>query len=253
MTVRVFGTSGARAIERRWTLLAERGDGPEIPSLTAPMLVQQILAGRSSAGARDAGSELRLSDYEEPFATLAVKQEVRDIELGPPLYARIMGSRFDALPPSLRLLHTPLREAHAVGRATVTVGRNRLAKIVGRLAGFPSAGEHQVHVHFSESNGVETWTRTFGDRSFRSHLSRRGARLIERFGLLRFAFDLPSDDRGLDMVMRAWWIGHLRLPLMLAPRVRALEFEEGGLFRFDVRIALPLIGDIVHYRGWLRA
>jgi hypothetical protein len=31
----------------------------------------------------------------------------------------------------------------------------------------------------------------------------------------------------------------------------AREWEEDGRFWFDVPIALPLIGLIVHYRGWL--
>jgi hypothetical protein len=254
MVVRVFGTEGSRRIERRWTLIAERGHGPEIPALTAPLLVQRILAGRSNAGARDAGAELSLSDYDAVFRSLAVRHATRDIEQPPPLYADVMGAAsFAALPASLRCLHAPLRDASAIGRAKVAASRNRLAAIAARIIGFPPAGEHSVHVHFTEENGVETWTRTFGDRSFRSHLRRRRSLLVERFGPLRFAFELPSDDRGLEMVMRSWWIGWLRLPHFLAPRARAQEWEENGLFRFDVRIRLPLGGDIVHYQGWLRS
>jgi hypothetical protein len=33
--------------------------------------------------------------------------------------------------------------------------------------------------------------------------------------------------------------------------VVAREFEEDGRYRFDVRAALPFVGLLVHYRGWL--
>lgn len=108
-----------------------------------------------------------------------------------------------------------------------------------------------LHVHFREVDGEEIWTRDFGGRCFHSRLSRRGQWLIERFGPLRFAFDLPSNERGLTMVMRRWWLGPLPLPLWLAPRSVAREWAEEERFLFDVPIALPLIGRLVHYRGWL--
>ena len=53
------------------------------------------------------------------------------------------------------------------------------------------------------------------------------------------------------MVLRRWWLGPLPMPLALAPLMSAREYEEEGRFRFDVRLALPLLGPLVHYRGWL--
>ncbi|MGG6892910.1 DUF4166 domain-containing protein [Rhizobium sp. BR 315] len=38
----------------------------------------------------------------------------------------------------------------------------------------------------------------------------------------------------------------------MAPRSTADEWAEDDRFHFDVSIALPLIGLVVHYRGWLR-
>jgi hypothetical protein len=119
------------------------------------------------------------------------------------------------------------------------------------MIGFPREGSHAVHVAFSEDDGVERWTRDFGGQTFRSHLSEHDGHLIERFGPIRFAFDLPSDQDGLEMRMRGWTLLGLPLPLILAPRSRAREWQEGARFRFDVPIALPLIGMIVHYQGWL--
>lgn len=96
-------------------------------------------------------------------------------------------------------------------------------------------------------------TRDFGGRAFRSHLSQEGGRLVERFGPLRFAFERRGEPNGLSMRLTGWRVGPLPLPLAWAPRSPAREWEEDGVFHFDVPIALPLIGPVVHYRGWLRA
>jgi hypothetical protein len=41
------------------------------------------------------------------------------------------------------------------------------------------------------------------------------------------------------------------MPMALAPHTPAREYEEDGRFHFDVEIGLPLVGPVVHYRGWL--
>lgn len=252
MTVRLFGTAAGRRIERRWTLIADEGDGPEIPVLAAPVLVERLLAGGIAPGARDAGTLLDLADYEAAFAGLAIRHERSEIALPPPLYARALGRPiFERLPAAVRALHQVLRDDGAHGVATVTRGRNPIARLIGRMVGFPPAGEHALHVHFEERDGIETWTRRFSGRGFHSRLSLRRGLLTERFGLLTFGFDLPADETGLDMILRAWWLGPLRMPLLLGPRCAAREWEEEGRFRFDVSIGMPLIGAIAHYRGWL--
>ncbi|HMG46059.1 MAG TPA: DUF4166 domain-containing protein [Allosphingosinicella sp.] len=251
MSVRLFGTAGGRRLERRWTLIADQGDGPEIPTLAVPILVARLLAGEIKAGARDAGTLLDLDDYQAAFAGLAIRHEQGEIALPPPLYARAMGTAFARLPPAVRAIHDVLRDDGAHGAAAVTRGRNPIARLIGRIVGFPPAGEHELHVHFAEEDGIETWTRRFSGKGFHSRLSQRGSCLVERFGLLRFRFALPSDERGLEMILRAWWLGPLRMPLFLGPRCAAREWQEEGRFRFDVSIGLPLIGLVAHYRGWL--
>jgi hypothetical protein len=44
----------------------------------------------------------------------------------------------------------------------------------------------------------------------------------------------------------------IRLPHALLPRTKAFETVENGVFRFDVRVGLPLVGLLAHYRGWLK-
>jgi hypothetical protein len=252
MTVRLSGDRKGERVERRWTLIADRGDGPEIPALSIVPIVTRILAGQEAPGARDAGQCLTLADYAGAFATLAIHQETTEEIAAPSLYRRVMGENFSTLAPEVAAIHDVLRDGGATGEAEVTGASNRIGGLIARIVGFPRAGRHPLHVHFQERDGKEEWTRDFGGRKFRSQLSQHGAWLIERFGPMRFAFDLPAADGGLTMAMQRWWIGPIPLPGVLAPRSTAREWAAAGRFHFDVSIELPLVGRLVHYRGWLK-
>jgi hypothetical protein len=249
--IRLFGTTGGERLERRWTLIAERGEGPEIPSLAVPLLLRKLAGDGLPAGARDSGGLLTLEDFEPSLSRLAARQARTERLLAPPLYERVMGDRFSALPLSVRSIHSALRDGGAAGRAEVVRGRNPLVRLIASVIGFPDEGAHGLHVAFAEREGKERWTRDFSGRTFSSVLSQRGDRLTERFGALSFDFDLPSDGTGLRMILRRWRLGPLPLPLFLAPKSEAREWEEGERFHFDVPIALPVLGPLVHYRGWL--
>jgi NAD(P)-dependent dehydrogenase (short-subunit alcohol dehydrogenase family) len=252
MIVRLFGDRNGCRVERRWTLIADHGAGPEIPTLAVAPVVARILAGKEPAGARDAGETLTLDDFAAPFSELAIHHKTDEIPMPPPLYAQVMGLHFAALPDDVRAMHDVLRDGGAIGEADVAGASNPIAMLVARVVGFPKPGRQRLHVHFKENGGRETWTRDFSGQRFRSHLSRHGPWLVERFGPLRFAFALPGDDEGLVMVMQRWWIGPLPLPRWLAPRSAAREWSENGRFHFDVPIDHPLLGRLVHYRGWLQ-
>jgi saccharopine dehydrogenase-like NADP-dependent oxidoreductase len=251
MMVRIKGEVRGTFVERQWTLIADNGDGPEVPTLAAVLMVEAMAGETVGRGARDAGSLLDLDAFEPLFASLAIRHAISGRSLPPPLYARVMGNRFDKLPAAVRAMHRVCGDAGASGEATVERGGNAAARLIASVMGFPRAGTHPLHVSFIERDSVETWTRTFGDRSFTSHLSEHKGRLVERFGPLRFQFELPSDARGLEMRMVGWSCFGVPLPLAVAPRSIAREWEEDGRFHFDVPIALPLVGMVVHYRGWL--
>ena len=253
MVVRMFGIADGRRVERRWTLIAEQGDGPRIPALTVPLLVQRMLAGLVAPGARDAGQALTLAEYEPAFRGLAIKHAMEEVELPQPLYRRVMGSAFDALPSEVQHMHSVLREGYAEGEADVIGATNAVGRLIAAFMGFPHPGHVALQVRFTERDGVERWHRQFGARGFASSLSQKDDSLIERFGPLRFRFELLAEREGLSMRMRGWSIFHMPLPLALAPRSDAHEWAQDGWFHFDVPIALPLIGRIIHYRGRLQS
>jgi hypothetical protein len=227
------------------------GEGPEIPSLAVPILLGKLQAGALAAGAGDAGPLLSLDDLAPGLGRLATHACTIEVEHGAPLYRKVLGERFDALPAAVRAMHQVFRDGGARGRAQVRRGKGPVAWLAAATIGFPPEGEHDLHVSFEDRDGTETWTRDFSGRRFRSRLSMRDGRLEERFGALRFAFELSADAEGLTMRIVEWRAGPVPLPLALAPRSVAREWEEEGCFHFDVPIALPLVGLVVHYRGWL--
>jgi len=250
MRVTVSGWQGEQAVRRDWTVLAERGDGLWIPALAVPLLAAKLAEGLL-AGARSAAGCLTLEDYEPAFAPLALTAAVE--ESSPePLYARIMGRDFERLPAAVRALHLVNGDFAASGIAEIARGRNVAARLIGRVMGFPPAGSGvPVSVWMREQQGVETWRRDFGGSCFESRLSNRGGRLVERFGPIRFEMDLRLERNGLSMPFRRWWVGPLLMPRFLLPRGLACEYEAEGRFHFDVPIALPLVGLLIHYKGWL--
>jgi Domain of unknown function (DUF4166) len=218
--------------------------------LAAQLLMRRLADNAVPIGARDASGLLSLEDFQPLFEQLAIQNQSTQCEYRA-LYARVMGDMFDALPPAVRGMHRIIGDGGAEGRATVTRGGNILAKLTANIMRFPPEGDHALHVDFTERDGAECWTRDFGGHRFQSHLSQMGGQLIERFGPLRFHFDLSGDEAALRMHMTRWTAFGLPMPLLLGPKSDAREWGEGDRFHFDVPISLPLIGLVIHYRGWL--
>ncbi len=100
---------------------------------------------------------------------------------------------------------------------------------------------------------METWTRNFGGHTLSSRLwcSDDGG-LNEAFGPFVFRIDLQTIDKGLSLPLSGWRLGKIPLPAQLAPRSDAQEFEdESARFCFDIRLTLPVLGLMAHYKGWL--
>lgn len=252
MVVEVRADHGKRRILRAWSLVAERNRGPLIPCLVVPAVVDEIAVGGMPVGARSAGGTMTLSSIlerlpDEDFEVATTDEEEK------PLYRRILGDRWHDLPPSVREMHDPIGRMTASGRADVVRGASPLARLVAWIFGFPSAGaDVPVRVEFDAVDGLERWTRTFGGRSFISVLSQSGYLIEERFGPMRFRFQLVANRFGLSMMPVSWSFLGLPLPRRLMPDGIATESGEKGVFRFDVPIRMPLIGLVVHYTGHLR-
>ena len=260
MFVEVVGTarSGER-IERSWHLLAERGDGPFIPSMAAQAIILRMLSDKKPAtGARAATHELEVADYEAIFKTRTIYTGERESKSdATPLYKGLLGAAWDALPTPLATLHNlTAQEGRAEGTARVVRGKNLLARLIATLFGFPSAGENvPVKVTFQQKDGGELWTRDFAGKKFSSFQTEghgyADKLLVEKFGPATFWLALVLKDNQLHLVTRRWSMFGIPMPLALSPNASTYEYEEDGKFCFHVEVKSLLIGLIVMYEGGL--
>jgi hypothetical protein len=242
-----------RAAETRWTLVAEAGDGPVIPTLPALAALRRLAEGRLWAGAYPCVGGLTLDEIETEFRPYRIRTRVDSVRQEGSLFATALGPGFDDLPEPIRAAHTPGWSLVLRGSASVTGAENALGRVAARIFRLPRPnGSIPVKVTMEAFFGKEVWTREFGGHRFKSVLSGRTGGLSERFGALTFDLHVPTSADGLDMHVVGWRIGRLPLPGRLAPIADARErLDAEGRFSFDVAISLPLAGRLVRYRGWL--
>ncbi|MCB1511777.1 MAG: DUF4166 domain-containing protein [Hyphomicrobiaceae bacterium] len=258
MVVKVIGRRSDRAIvERCWTLIAEAGDGPEIPATPALLMVRKLLLGTVEPGARPCVGALSLDDVADGLRGYAIAME-RDERRLTPLFEEALGAEFHVLPTALQRLHDVAAVEVFEGRSSVARGDGILARLLGWAMGFPAATpDIGVRVEMQRRGDTEVWRRTFGSRQFQSTLSLsskgREGEVWERFGVLSFRIGLTVAANALGYPVTAGRaFGFVPLPRWLLPRSDTREtVDEHGRACFDVAISHPLAGDIVHYRGWL--
>ena len=169
-----------------------------------------------------------------------------------PLYRRLLGPKFDMLPPRVRELHDLAAPATWEGRTDVERGASWLARLAATFFALPPTGRGQaLSVTFTPDGHGEIWRRAFGGAVFRSVQYERGGRLFERVGASTLVFTLEVAAEGLSLVLVGVRVLGVPLPHPLHPAVRTLESERDGRYRFEVEATLPLIGLLVRYSGWL--
>jgi hypothetical protein len=259
VTVRGLGGDGREAA-REWHLLAEGDDGPLIPCMAIEALVRKTLAGHAPApGARSALRDVELADYEALFAqrTIFTATCERAAQNNAPLYQHVLASSWHQLPPLIQDLHAVHATSTFVGQCRVERGRNLLAWLIAEAIRFPHAGQDlpiTVRLTATDSGG-EHWSRRIAGRTFSSlqwlGSDRADGLVCERFGPVVVDMALVVEPGRLRYIVRRWRLLGIPMPLWLGPRAIAVETIEDQNFCFDVRLAHPLTGLIVRYRGWL--
>ncbi|MGI9480485.1 MAG: DUF4166 domain-containing protein [Hyphomicrobiaceae bacterium] len=246
--------------QRRWTLIAEAGDGPEIPPTPAYLLALRLCQNthRMPSGARPCLQDLRLADIEQGLAPFAISTEITSQPVTT-VFETALDEEFSKLPPAIRDLHDVLDTRAFLGSARVERGKGLLSRLVGWSLGFPGATDNvPVRVDMKRSATGELWQRRFGSARFKSHLFRHpGAptgEIWERFGALTFRIKLERQIGDLHFPVDAVRLfGLFPLPRILVPRSDTREYVDAhGNACFDVAITHPLAGFIVRYQGWLQ-
>jgi hypothetical protein len=130
--------------------------------------------------------------------------------------------------------------------------------LIARLFRLPRSGSNMpVRVEMrSEDDGSETWTRIYPGVTMRSNLRNADSathQVTEVLGPLSIRLQWNASERGLQLRTISARMFGCPLPHFLRPRSHASEtVGADGQFHFDVPIALPLIGTIVHYKGSLK-
>jgi hypothetical protein len=169
------------------------------------------------------------------------------------IYQQVLGEQFARLPNAVRTLHSLQGQAAYTGRTDIQRGRNPLAGLCALFTGLPPAmRDAPTRVDFLADPRHEIWQRDFGGKRMTSTLTCRDSLLCERLGAVQFRFELQA------VAGEIWWIvrgvrllGVLPLPAGWFRGVRCREREQQGRYEFLVEAALPLVGLLVRYEGWL--
>lgn len=252
MQVSVVGIIHGAPVLRRWTLIAEEGDGPFVPGLICRAVARQPASVRS--GARPCLAELPRRAIENAMSDLAITTQITTQE-HPTLFAAALGDRWDSLPPQVRALHSVQDLGSFSGQAAITRGTSLVARAAVWFFKFPKESPNaKVTITKTRVGDQEIWERDFDGKIFRSYCAPAPSayRYRERFGPFNFEQDLPVEDGSLYLPVRRGWFLGIPLPGFLLPRSESREYVEDGLFHFDVSLGAPLGGGlIVRYRGAL--
>jgi hypothetical protein len=170
----------------------------------------------------------------------------------PSLYRRVLGSRFDELPAVLHRFHDSPVGGRARGTFFVVRGRGWLRNVAASLLKMPTAGQDlPVELEVVVEGDKERWARHFPGRQLITVQWAEGDTLLERFGWGTFACKLVVDGSCLRYEFQRAWFAGVPLPGRLAPVVNGLVIARDSGWQVVVHASLPLLGEIVHYEGWV--
>lgn len=237
--------------QKTWRLLVEDGDGPFIPAIAVRALLRRH---DLPVGAKPALEVITLAEAEAAMSDLRAQTEIHS-EAWTALFPSVLGSEFDKLPEAVRDTHKTADVSVWRGMSSVTRGTDLWSRALCVVFGFPRAAQRvPVCVTKTVTASGETWVRQFGNRSFRSHLSNTEESMTERFGPFTFLLGLCVKDKALLFPVQSGRMGPVPLPRWMLPVSCAREYEDNGVFHFDVSLRAPISGKLmVRYRGWLSA
>lgn len=249
VAVRGRGADG-EAVQREWMLVATGGDGPCVPTLAAAAVIARLAAGQAlPSGARPCIGVLTSAEILAQARGLAIHAgEVA--ERG--LFEHVMGDAYQRLDATVRAFHDLRGEAELHGQVETEAPAGALAALLARVLGAPRTRmQGALRFELACEAGQQTWTRHFPQRTMRSRMQLHGGNLVETLGPTRLVFALEEDGGGLVMVLRSMRFLGVPCPKWLLPRIEAREQGREGRLHFQVRAALPVIGPVTGYRGWL--
>ena len=169
---------------------------------------------------------------------------------GPSLYRRVLDDRYRQLHPLLQEFHERPR-GRAEGNFRIIRPPQRFNRLLGSLLGMPAAAENVPTILTVErlENGAESWVRSFGNFRMATWQWSWRDLLLERSGPVTFGIQLEIVDGGTRFITRRVWLLGIPLPLIVAPKVLAVETPIPGGWHAKVQLRFPLIGEMLGYEG----
>jgi saccharopine dehydrogenase-like NADP-dependent oxidoreductase len=246
-------------LRRVWTLTADAGDGLYVPTLPALAALRMLAGGTLQwRGAAPCTGVIPYDTIAAEFDHHNITTQTQEISAPPPLFRRLLGDAYDTLPPVIRQAHDVRGVLVLQGKADAASPDHVLGRLIAWSFRLPRSGSNMpVRVEMrSEDDGSETWTRTYPGVTTRSNLRNADStthQVDEFLGPLSIRLQWKPSERGLLLETLSARLLGCPLPDLLRPRSHASEtVGEDGQFHFDVPIALPLIGTVVHYKGSLK-
>ncbi|WP_345741752.1 DUF4166 domain-containing protein [Ruegeria faecimaris] len=157
------------------------------------------------------------------------------------------------VPDAVRKFHS--ETAEFTGLCSIQRGTGWLTSLSLWLGGFPPGADTQTVRIRTKLNGQEwEWFRDFGGHETLSHLVYDADRrcVKERIGGLTIWMRPQVRGQKLHLnILRLTLLG-VPCPNFLLPRSATVEWQDDqGRFRFDVSAEMPMLGQLIRYRGWL--
>ena len=242
-----------------WTLTADAGEGLYVPTLPALAALKMMASGTFEwRGAAPCAGFIPYGAIAAEFGHHKITTQTTEIFTPTPLFRQLLGRACDALPPAIQQAHEVRGVLVLEGTADAASPDHILGTWIARLFRLPQSGSNMpVRVEMrSEDDGSETWMRIYRGVTMRSNLRDADSathQVTEVLGPLSIRLQCNASERGLQLRTISARIFGCPLPDFLRARSHANEtVGADGQFHFDVPIALPLIGTIVHYKGGLR-
>lgn len=175
---------------------------------------------------------------------------------GASLFERVLGERFESLPPALQRFHR-LRGCHELHGLVETDAPDAFAaRLLARCLGTPTRATHgAIRFVLEAAPEAETWTRHFPGRTMRSRMRFATGHVVEQMGLARLAFALDVSGGRLRMRLKGLRFLGIPCPAWLRPRLVAEEAGDRSAGRdrlhFRIEARVPGVGQVVGYRGHL--
>ncbi|KAF2075369.1 hypothetical protein CYY_003345 [Polysphondylium violaceum] len=185
------------------------------------------------------------------------------------VFAIAMGNRYNGLPKVIQEFHNSHHQVWN-GQTLVNGSSNILVSTMRFILGMPQpTGQNTIPISLVvtfNDKGEQTWKRKFAGKKFYSTLGNcqdnnnnnndKSSLIYEKFGLLTQYFRLihhvdPYERLSMEFVYCC--ILGIKLPKFLEPTIVSNTSinPNTGLYQFNVKVDLPIVGNLISYQGYL--